>query len=280
MKNINSKSVKITKDTSEILKFYHQEIRNIDEIDKKTELDMFFEYRKTKCPKLKNLLIKNNLRFVINVSKYYHNGDFYELTDIISSGNIGLIRAVDEFDPSKGFKFSTYAVWWIKQAILDGIAKESKAIKQPIKSHSVNQKYIELRNKFYNDYGFDPIIDDIKEDLGEETASEIIAKSINAIDDNNIFSIHSSFNKGEEITYEEILASSIMNDDSIYRDVDLNCINFNKLNKIEKILISYKYGLADKPELSFNQIGDMLNMSEKEVIKIHSNAIRKIKNDL
>jgi RNA polymerase primary sigma factor len=280
MKKINSNIVKITKDTSEILKFYHQEIRNIEEIDKKTELDMFFKYRETKCPKIKKLLINNNLRFVINISKYYHNGDFYELTDIISSGNIGLIRAVDEFDPSKGFKFSTYAVWWIKQAILDGIAKESKTIKQPIKSHSVNQKYIELRNTFYNNYGFDPIIDDIREDLGEETASEIIAKSLNAIDDNNIFSIHSSFNGGEEITYEEILVSSIMNDDSIYRNFDLNCIKLENLNKIEKLIISYRYGLFDKPELSFNQISDILNMQEKEVIKIHSNAITKIKNDL
>jgi RNA polymerase primary sigma factor len=82
-----------------------------------------------------------NLRFVLSVSKYYHNSSFYELTDVISSGNIGLIKAVEDFDPSKGFQFSTYAVWWIRQAILDGIAKDSKIIKQPLKSHSLNKKF-------------------------------------------------------------------------------------------------------------------------------------------
>lgn len=280
MKKINSNTVKITKDTSEILKLYYQEIRNIEVIDKKTELDMFFKYRETKCPKIKKLLIKNNLRFVINISKYYDNSDFYELNDIINTGSIGLIRAVEDFDPNKGFQFSTYAVWWIRQSILEGIAKESKAIKQPIKLHSVNQKFIELKNSFYNKYGFEPNVDDIKDDLGEETASEIIAKSINAIDDNNIVSIHCKLNSFEELNYEDILPTSILNQESIYLDTDLKSLTFSSLNKIEKLIIGYKYGLSDKPELSFNKISKMISKTEKEVKKIHDNAIKKIKNDL
>jgi RNA polymerase primary sigma factor len=280
MKNINSKSVKITKDTSESLKLYHQEIRNINEIDKKKEIELFNQYRKTRCPKIKELLINNNLRFVINVSKYYHNGSFYELTDLISSGNIGLIKAVEEFDPSKGYKFSTYAVWWIKQSILDGIIKESKLIKQPSKLHSVNQKFLEIRNNFFNKYGFDPNVDDISEKLEEVTATEILAKSILAIDDNNIYSTDISFAKADEMKYEDILYSSLMNDEEIYRNADLSLIKLDNLNKIEKLIISYKYGFNNKPELSFSQISDVLNLNEKEIIKIHKKALKKIKNDL
>ena len=280
MKKINSNTVKITKDTSETIKLYQQEIRNIQEIPKNQEIILFSEYQITKCPKIKQLLINNNLRFVINIAKYYHNSNFYQLSDLISSGNIGLIKAVEEFDPNKGYKFSTYAVWWIRQSILEGIAKESKTIKQPIKLHSVNQKFIELKNDFYNKYGFEPNIDDIKDDLGEETASEIIAKSINAIDDNNIVSIHTKLNSSEELNYEDILPTSVLNQESIYLDVDLNSLTFSSLNKIEKIIISYVYGLNDKPELSFNQISKMINKTEKEVKKIHDNAIKKIKNDL
>lgn len=280
MKKINSKSVKITKDTSETLKLYHQDVRSIKMIPKKDELELFFEYRKTKCTNIKQLLINNNLRFVLNVSKHYHNSNFYELTDIISSGNIGLIRAIEEFDPTKGFQFSTYAIWWIKQSILDGIAKESKIIKQPIKSHTINKKYLKLKNSFYNKYGFDPNIDDIKDELGEDTAIEIIAKSINAIDDNNIFSITSSANKSEEITYEDILPTSIMSDDFIYYESDLNNLKLINLNKIERLVISYTYGFNDKPELSYKQIGNLLNMQEKEIKKIHTNALKIIKNDL
>jgi RNA polymerase primary sigma factor len=280
MKNINSNFVKITKDTSESLKLYHQEIRNIDEINKKKETELFYEYQKTKCPKIKQLLVNNNLRFVLNVAKYYHNSSFYELTDIISSGNIGLIKAVEEFDPSKGYKFSTYAVWWIKQAILEGIAKESKIIKQPIKLHSVNQKYLKVKNEFYNKYGFDPNVDDIKEYLDEETASEIIAKSVNAIDDNNVFSIYNAITNSEEFNYEEILPTSILNDEFIYLNTDLKSLNLNNLNKIEKLVIAYTYGLNDKPELSFSQISKLLSMSEKNIKKIHDKSLNKIKNDL
>jgi len=280
MKNINSNFVKITKDTSDSLRLYHQEIRNLDEINKKKETELFIEYRQTRCPKIKELLVNNNLRFVINVAKYYHNSSFYELTDIISSGNIGLIKAVEDFDPNKGYKFSTYAVWWIKQAILEGIAKESKIIKQPIKLHSVNQKYLKIKNEFYNKYGFDPNIDDIREDLDEETASEIIAKSVNAIDDNNILSIYNSINNFDEFKFEEMLPTSILNDEFIYFNTDLNSMNLKNLNNIEKLIICYSYGLDDKPELSFSQISKMVSKSEKEVKKIHDNAIKKIKNDL
>lgn len=280
MKTINSKSVKITKDTSDILKLYFQDIRKIGEIPKEKEMELFHEFYKTKCPKIKKLLISNNLRFVLNVSKYYHNGDFYELSDLVSSGNIGLIKAVEQFDPNKGFRFSTYAVWWIKQAILEGIAKESKLIKQPIKLHSTNQKFIELKNKFYNDYGFDPNIDDVRDEIGEETASEILAKSINAIDDNNIISMHKNTNNFDDLSYAEILPTSILNDNFIYNNIDRQSLKLNKLNKIEKMVISYKYGFADKPELSFNQISELLQMKENEIKKIHDKALIKIKNDL
>jgi len=280
MKTINSKSVKITKDTGDILKLYFQDIRKIGEIPKEKEMELFHEFYKTKCSKIKKLLINNNLRFVLNVSKHYHNGDFYELSDLVSSGNIGLIKAVEQFDPNKGFKFSTYAIWWIKQSILEGIAKESKLIKQPIKLHSTNQKFIECKNKFYNDYGFEPNIDDVKDEMSEETASEILAKSISAIDDNNIISIHKNTNNFDDLSYGEILPTSILNDNFIYSNIDIQSLKLRKLNKIEKIIISYKYGFNNKPELSFNQISELLQMKENEIKKIHDKALIKIKNDL
>lgn len=280
MKKINSKSVKITKDTSEILKFYYQEIRKIKPIKKDEEIKLFCKYQETKCSKIKELLINNNLRFVLNVAKHYQNSHFYELGDIVSSGNIGLIKAVEEFDPRKGFKFSTYAVWWIKQAILDGITKESKMIKQPIKQHTLNKKYLDLKNDFYNKYGFDPNVDDIKEELEKITATEILAKSITAIDDNNIHSISEPLRKVDEISYEDLLISSIMDDEKIISNIDFKRIKLDKLNKIQKLILSYTYGFNDKPELSFKQISEIINMSEKEIKKIHDCALKIINNDL
>ena len=280
MKNINSKSVKITKDSTEILKFYYQEIRKIKPISKNEELNLFYKYQETKCPKIKQLLINNNLRFVLNVAKHYQIGYFYELSDIISSGNSGLIKAVEEFNPQKGFKFSTYAIWWIKQAILDGISKESKMLKQPIKQHSINKKYLDLKNDFYNKYGFDPNICDISDDLGQITADEIIAKSVSAINENNIFSINTEISSSEGLTYEDILSSSLMNDDTILSQIDLKKIGLKKLNKIQKTVLSYTYGFNDKPELSFKQISEIINMSEKEIKNIHDKSLKIIKNDL
>jgi RNA polymerase sigma factor (sigma-70 family) len=211
---------------------------------------------------------------------YPDDSYFYELSDIISSGNIGLIRAIEEFDPNKGFQFSTYAVWWIRQSILEGIAKESKMLKQPIKAHTVNKKYLEVKNKFYNQHGFEPTVDDIKEQLGEDTASEIIARSINAIDDNNIISIDTSLNSDEVLKYEDLLLTTIMDDKFIYSLSDLNNINLRKLNKIEKLVIYYTYGFNEKPELNFKQIGNLINMKEREIKKIHDKALKIISNDL
>jgi RNA polymerase primary sigma factor len=284
MKKINSKSVNITKDSSEILKFYFQEIRKIKLISKEKETELFLEYQETKCPIIKDNLVKNNLRFVLNIAKHYQNSYFYELGDIISVGNIGLIKAVEEFDPKKGFKFSTYAVWWIKQSILEGISKESKMLKQPIKQHTINKRFLELKNNFFNEYGFEPNIEDISEDLGQVTANEIIAKSISAIDDNNILSLDTKISKGinsyEGLTLEDIIVSPLMDDEKIISDIDSNNIKLRKLNKIEKIILSYTYGFNHKPELSFKQISDIMNMSEKEIKKIHDATLKTISNDL
>jgi RNA polymerase primary sigma factor len=284
MKKINSKSVNITKDTSEILKFYFQEIRKIKLINKDEETKLFHKYQETKCPKIKDILVKNNLRFVLNIAKHYQNSYFYELGDIISVGNIGLIKAVEEFDPKKGFKFSTYAVWWIKQAILEGISKESKMLRQPIKQHTINKRYLELKNSFFNEYGFEPNIEDISEDLGQVTANEIIAKSISAIDDNNIISLDTKINKGvnsfEGLTLEDILVSELMDDEKIITSIDFNKITLKKLSTIQKIILSYAYGFNDKPELSFKQISDIMNMPEKEIKNIHDNTLKIITNDL
>lgn len=280
MKKIDSKTIKISKDSADILKFYYQEIRKIKVINKDEEIKLFSEYQKTKSLKIKQLLIKNNLRFVLNVSKHYHSSYFYELSDIISSGNIGLIKAVEEFDPDKGFKFSTYAIWWIKQAILDGISKESKMLKQPIKQHSINKKFLELKNEFYNKYGFDPNIEDITEELGQTTAIEIIAKSLSAINENNIFSLSTEISSTDNLTYDDILPSTIMDEDKIICNIDLIKVNFNKLNKIQKIILSYVYGFNDKPELSLKQIGNIINMTENNIKNIHDKALKTIKNDL
>jgi RNA polymerase primary sigma factor len=280
MKKINCKTVKITKDSSEILKFYYQEIRKIKPISKDEEIKLFYEYQETKCFKIKQLLIKNNLRFVLNISKHYKTSNFYELSDVISSGNLGLIRAIEDYDPKRGFKFSTYAVWWIKQAILEGIAKESKIIKQPSKQHTLNQKYLELKNNFYNQFGFDPNIDDISDDLNQLTANEIIAKSLSAINENNIISIDTEINSSEGLTYEDIIPSQFMDCDKMIFDMDINKLKTKKLNKIQKLVISYTYGFNDKPELSFKQISEIMNLSEKEIKNIHDSSLKIIKNDL
>jgi DNA-directed RNA polymerase specialized sigma subunit len=153
-------------------------------------------------------------------------------------------------------------------------------LKQPIKQHSINKKYLDLKNNFYNKYGFDPNIDDIKDDLGETTANEIIAKSISAINDNNIYSINTEISSSEGLTYEDVLYSKLMDDEQIITAIDYKKINLKKLNKIQKLVLSYSYGFDDKPELSFKQISDIINMSEKEIKNIHDTTLKIIKNDL
>jgi RNA polymerase primary sigma factor len=280
MKKINSDSIKLAKFPSETLKMYYQEIRKIKLIPKNEELELFIEYRKNKCPKIKNLLINNNLRFVLNISKHYQNSNFYEIGDVISSGNIGLIRAIEDFDPHKGFKFSTYAVWWIRQSILDSIIKESKIIKQPIKQHLINKKFLDLKNDFYNKYGFEANVEDVYDDLNLTTANNIIAKSISAINENNIISLNTKLDKNNDLTFEDTISSSLMDEDKILFNVDAKKITFNKLNKIQKLIISYTYGFNDIPELSFKEISKIIKISEREIRNIHNSTIKKLINDL
>ena len=157
-------------------------------------------------------------------------------------------------------------------------------IKQPIKQHTINKKYLDLKNDFFNKYGFEPNVEDIFEDLNTNTANEIIAKSVSAINENNILSLDTTLNnfsyESDSVTFEELISSSLMDDEKIILNVDFKRIKLNNLNKIQKLILSYTYGFNDKPELSFKQISDIINMSEKEIKKIHDSALKIINNDL
>jgi RNA polymerase primary sigma factor len=275
MKNINSKKQLITKKTSECLDLYFDEIKQIKPLTLEEEKKLFEEYKNTKSEIVKEKLVKNYLKFVVNVAKHYDNSNFYTIEDLISIGNIGLIKAIEMFDITKGYKFMTYAVWWIKQSIIDGIINESKAIKNPTNAHMFNKKFLKLRNDFFNKHGYEPLVEDLIDDL-DNINPKILQASVSSIDENNFFSLSKNTNNDSETTYEDLLIDSCYNEESLHYNIMSKKINFLNLNKIEKLIIKLKYGLDFNPELSFNQISDKLKLSEEKIISIHDKGIKKI----
>ena len=224
-------------------------------------------------------LIKGNLRFVISVAKQFSQSGL-PLTDLINEGNIGLIKAAEKFDETKGFKFISYAVWWIRQCIIQAISENCRMIRLP-------SNKIAFANKIKNAYS---LLEQIKlrpptlEELSNMTNVPVQQiKDLMKYVDNNVDSLDETMKDDDETT----MLDFIPNINSVSPDSDLEKESLKiEINRIletlsfnEKMIIKYYYGLEHTHALSIEEISDRMNMSAERVRKIRDKAIKKLKNN-
>jgi len=226
-------------------------------------------------------LINSNLRFVVSVAKQYQNSTI-PLSDLINSGNEGLVLAAQKFDETKGFKFISYAVWWIRQSIIKNIMDNSKPIRLVSNKAQLLNKYKKIEEAHVQEHGELPNLDFVtkKLDIGEDSALEIM--SLNKVKFTSL-DLHVENGDDSSLTHADLLEDKESVSDlqkglmreSLKKDL-ISCVS--RLGKNEKYVLTKVFNLDGGGEESLESIGQVLNLSKERIRQIRDYGIYKISN--
>ncbi|KAA8515748.1 hypothetical protein F0562_018641 [Nyssa sinensis] len=225
----------------------------------------------------KDKMIKSNIRLVISIAKNYQ-GAGMNLQDLVQEGCRGLVRGSEKFDASKGFKFSTYAHWWIKQAVRKSLSDQSRTIRLPFHMVEATYRVKEARKQLYNENGRHPNNEEIAEATGLSmrrlTAVLLTPKAPRSLDQKigNNMNLRPSevISDPDAETSEDLLTKQFMKQ-------DLEKV-LNTLNPREKQVVRWRFGLADGRMKTLQEIGELMGVSRERIRQIESCAFRKLKN--
>ncbi len=221
-------------------------------------------------------LVKANLRFVVSVSKQYQNQGL-TLPDLINEGNLGLIKAAQRFDETRGFKFISYAVWWIRQSILQAIAEQSRIVRLPLNQvgslNRINKTFSKLEQEFEREPSPDEIADMLEIDKTKVTDSfKISGRHV---------SMDAPFRDGEDGTLLDVLSNvnspktdiTLMTE-SLQREIDRS---LSTLTDREKDVIKLFFGIGIQHPLSLEEIGERFELTRERVRQIKEKGIRRLR---
>jgi RNA polymerase primary sigma factor len=254
---------------------YLHEIGNEDLVTKDEEAELAREIRKGSVEAL-DTLIKANLRFVVSVAKGYQNQGM-PLGDLINEGNLGLIKAAKRFDETKGFKFISYAVWWIRQAILSGLAEQSRIVRLPLNRVGTLHKIGKTSKNLEQEFGREPTATEIADELGMSTNE--VADTLNI--SSRHLSLDAPFNYGEDNKLLDII------EDKYQSSPDEKAMENSLKLEIEKVLstltrreaevISLYFGINRDNSLTLDDIGKILKLTRERVRQIKEKALNRLR---
>ena len=266
----------ITNRESESLEKYLQEIGREELLSTDEEVELAQRIKKGDRKALEKLT-KANLRFVVSVAKQYQNQGL-SLSDLINEGNLGLIKAAEKFDETRGFKFISYAVWWIRQSILQAIAEQSRIVRLPLNQVGSVGKINRILSKFEQEHERRPSVDEISErvDIPEEKVDEAMMANTRHV------SVDAPFVDGEDNSLLDVL----INDDAPMADRQLVieslrseiAIVLQTLNDRERAVITAFYGIG-QPEMTLEEIGHKYGLTRERVRQIKEKAIRRLRSN-
>ncbi len=224
----------------------------------------------------KNKLIQANLRFVVSIAKKYQTSGI-SLLDLINEGNMGLIKAAEKFDPDRGYHFISYAVWWIRQAIILAISQKASLIRLPLNRTADIQKIEKVNKKLENKLGREPTPAEIAEDI--DLNDEEINHLRNITQD--FISLDSFYGDSEDTTILSMIVDSrIDSPDRKVLDESLKTALddiLSTLTESEREILRMRYGLNGYEPMSLQQIGDKFNLSKERIRQIEKKAIRRLR---
>lgn len=267
---------KFTNRDERSLEKYLQEIGREDLLTTEQEVELAQRIKQGDRVALEKLT-KANLRFVVSVAKQYTNQGL-SLPDLINEGNVGLIKAAEKFDETRGFKFISYAVWWIRQSILQAIAEKSNMIKLPLNQVGARKKISDISNQFEQENGRRPTLDEIASqlDIPEEKLEGAFNTSGRPI------SVDAPINDNEGNSLIDMLTS----DDGAQADNELVqeslreeiTRTLNVLNERERTIIESFFGI-NQSEQTLEEIANKCGLTRERVRQIKEKAIRKLRNN-
>jgi RNA polymerase primary sigma factor len=268
-------SKQITNRESQSLDKYLQEIGKVDLITAEDEVELAKRIREGDQIALEKLT-KANLRFVVSVAKQYQNNGL-TLGDLINEGNLGLIKAAKRFDEQRGFKFISYAVWWIRQSIMQALAEQSRIVRLPLNRvgslNKISKTFSDLEQKFQRE----PSVDEIAEVIGIPTEDVVANMRVSG----RHVSMDAPFAQGEDGSLLDVLTDENESNpetqlmtDSLTKEVNRALAT---LTTRESDIIGLYFGLNNNQAMTLEEIGEKFNLTRERVRQIKEKATRRLR---
>jgi RNA polymerase primary sigma factor len=262
-------------DEESTLRLYFDDIAESTPLSREREVELA-ERIKNGDMRARDEMIRANLRFVVDVAKKYQNRGL-SLSDLISAGNLGLITAADRFDGTKGYKFISYAVWWIRQSILQTLAEHVRTVRLPLNKVSLLKDISKASRKLGQDREGDPAIEEIAKEL-DVPAEEVLETILSA---RSVCSLDESFTDDDERSLLNTLPDQSLEapDADVLREsarVQLENA-LNTLDERELRIIRLYFGLDGNEALTLEEIGDMMNLTRERIRQLKERALSKLR---
>ena len=267
-------SKSITSRESHALDRYLTEIGREDLLSLDDEIELSQRIRKGDKEAL-DRLVRANLRFVVSVAKQYQNQGL-PLPDLITEGNIGLIKAAEKFDETRGSKFISYAVWWIRQTILHALAEQSRIVRLPLNQVSAVSRMKKVIQQFEQEYERKPSAQELAEltDVAEDKIHDALRS------DGRHVSVDAPFQEGEDNSLLDVMTNpdmpstdNVMMGESLTLEIDRV---LSSLKEREELVIRMSFGIGER-EMTLDEIGDKLGLTRERVRQIKEKAIKQLR---
>jgi RNA polymerase primary sigma factor len=268
----------ITNRESQSLEKYLQEIGKVELISPEEEVKLAIRIKQGDQKAL-DKLTKANLRFVVSVAKQYQNQGL-TLPDLINEGNLGLIKAAQRFDETRGFKFISYAVWWIRRSILQALAEQSRIVRLPLNkvglTNRIQKAYSQLEQQFERDPSPEELAEILELDIDEVSSTLGIG--------GRHVSVDTPLSEGEDNTLIDVMENpnaeraetNIEHNESLKQEIDRS---LKTLTERQKEVICFFFGIGVDHPMSLEDIGERFNLTRERVRQIKDKAITKLRSN-
>jgi RNA polymerase primary sigma factor len=271
MASINTNRVNTAE--SGALSMYLRDIEKIPLLDRDEEFDLALK-AKNGDSKARERLVNGNLRFVVSIAKQFQNRGL-PLIDLISEGNIGLLTAIDKFEPEKGYHFISYAVWWIRQSILKAIGEKSRMIRLPMNKSADLIQVLHAKSEIEKVGSDDATIEQIAEQCGMEAQDVLELMQMSR----DVSSLDAPVNREEDTSFGDFIESDGPRPEEIVMDKNMKeSVNriLETLPEKERGIIKLRFGLDNQDAMSLKEVGEIYNLTKERIRQIEKKVLNNL----